>query len=318
VKQLVILSGKGGTGKTSVTVSFAHLASHDNRVRAILADADVDASNLELVLEPQVCESHDFAGGSVASIDPVMCNRCGICATTCRFDAIIYTPPQNGQPETYSVDEVACEGCAACYYQCPSQTIRLEEQIAGQWFRSDSRYGPLFHAALRPAQENSGKLVTLVKQQARLLGLDEGYDLVLVDGPPGIGCPVISAASGADIALVVAEPTNSGIHDLERVLQTTSHFRIPSLVCINKADIYPEGVERLEAYCREHDIPVVGHIPFDEELPKAMIQGEPITAWRPDSPVSRAIANVWDTVMMHLVGQVGEGVVEEGVSAHGR
>jgi MinD superfamily P-loop ATPase len=172
----------------------------------------------------------------------------------------------------------------------------MEPQLAGHWFRSDSRYGPLFHAALRPAQENSGKLVTLVKQQARLLALDEGHDAVVVDGPPGIGCPVISAASGADLALIVAEPTAAGIHDMERVLATAAHFRVAALVCINKADIYPEGTTQITAYCRERDIEVVGYVPFDASVTAAMVQGRPVTAFNPDAPASQALAALWQRV----------------------
>jgi len=166
-------------------------------------------------------------------------------------------------------------------------------QLAGRWFRSTSRYGPLFHAALRPAQENSGKLVTLVKQQARLLALDEGYDLVVVDGPPGIGCPVISALSGAELVLIVAEPTAAGIHDMERVLETAAHFQVRALVCINKADIYLEGAARIADYCRERGVEIVGRIPFDATVTEAMVQGYPVTAYQPASPASRALMEIW-------------------------
>jgi MinD superfamily P-loop ATPase len=180
----------------------------------------------------------------------------------------------------------------------------MEPQLAGHWFHSDSRYGPLFHAALRPAQDNSGKLVMLVKQQARLLALDGGYDAVLVDGPPGIGCPVISAASGADLALIVAEPTAAGIHDMERVLATTAHFRVPALVCINKADIYPEGARQIEAYYRERDVEVAGRIPFDATVTEAMVQGQPVTAFAPHAPASRALANLWQRVAAKISEQI--------------
>jgi MinD superfamily P-loop ATPase len=300
VKQLVILSGKGGTGKTSVAAAFAHLA-HDGSQsrRVVLADADVDAANLELVLEPDKTESHDFAGGSVAVIDPQLCQGCGICEQICRFDAVL--PPSSSEERCmYSIDPIACDGCAACVYQCPDEAIRMEPQIAGRWMRSKGRYGPLFHAELRPAQENSGKLVTMVKQQARLLGLDEGYQAVIVDGPPGIGCPVISAASGADLALIVAEPTAAGIHDMERVLQTTAHFRVPALVCINKADIYPEGAAQIETYCRVREIEIVGRVPFDESVTDAMVCGEPVTAYCPESPASRALVEIWRRVIRQL------------------
>ncbi len=316
VKQLAILSGKGGTGKTSVAAAFAHLAAQgEPQVRAVLADADVDAANLELVLSPQVLESHEFIGGSVAVIDPKLCQGCGICAQVCRFDAPHPHPPsplslspwerergvQGGVGEVSTIDPIACDGCAACVYQCPEEAIRMEPQLAGRWFRSEGRYGPLFHAALRPAQENSGKLVTLVKQQARLSALDGGYDAVIVDGPPGIGCPVISAAAGADLALVVAEPTAAGIHDMERVLATAAHFRVPALVCINKADLYPAGAAEIEAYCRAHGIEVVGRIPFDAAVTEAMVQGEPVTAYRPESPAGRALREIWQRVASRLL-----------------
>ena len=178
----------------------------------------------------------------------------------------------------------------------------MEEQEAGEWFHSQSRYGPLFHAALWPAQENSGKLVTLVKQQGRLLAMDEAFDLVLVDGPPGIGCPVISAASGADLALIVAEPTVAGIHDMERVLATTAHFHVAALVCINKADLYPEGVAEIKAYCAREGLPVIGELPFDTVVTEAMVQGQPVTAYRPNSPVSQALCAAWGRLLAAVEG----------------
>jgi MinD superfamily P-loop ATPase len=202
---------------------------------------------------------------------------------------------------TYQVDPIACDGCAACVYQCPEKAIHMETQLAGHWYRSQSRYGPLFHAELRPAQENSGKLVTLIKQQARLMGLDTQADIVIVDGPPGIGCPVISAASGADLALIVVEPTAAGIHDMERVLKTVRHFRVPPLVCINKADLYLQGSEQIVKYCDKNEIEVVGKIPFDETITWAMINGEPVTTYQPDSPASLALVDVWQKVVDRLV-----------------
>ncbi len=295
MKQLVILSGKGGTGKTSVTAAFADLAARaGSSVHAILADADVDASNLELVLAPEKLEEHTFMGGQVAVIDPVLCDGCGICVDVCRFDAL------DGDTLPPLVDPIACDGCAACVYQCPNEAIEMELQLAGHWFRSSSRYGPLFHAALLPAQENSGKLVTMVKQQARLLALDDGYDLVIVDGPPGIGCPVISAASGAAMAVIVAEPTAAGVHDMERVLQTTEHFGVPSLVIINKADIHPEGATVIEDYCRERGLRVLGRLPFDTLVTEAMVQGLPVTEYSPNSPISEALCEAWSRVLEEM------------------
>ena len=302
MKQLVILSGKGGTGKTSLAAAFAHLAhAGPFALKAVLADADVDAANLELVLRPKRLETHDFTGGPVALIDPQLCQGCGICEQVCRFDAV--QPTQDG----YIVDPIACDGCAACVYQCPEEAIRMEIQTAGQWYRSESRYGLLFHADLYPAQENSGKLVTVVKQNARLLAMDTNCQALIVDGPPGIGCPVIAAASGAHLALIVTEPSAAGIHDLGRILQTTTHFRIPALVIVNKADIYPEGAAQIEATCAELGIEVIGCIPFDPAVTEAMINGEPVTAYRPESPASLAMGAAWQTVSTRLNG-AGDGL----------
>jgi MinD superfamily P-loop ATPase len=307
MKQLVILSGKGGTGKTSVTAAFAHLFSLDAvPLRVVLADADVDASNLELVLAPQIIKQEPFRGGLTADIDRSVCNGCGLCVEVCRFDAIgDASQPQFRRlaesPDDFPIiDPIACDGCAACVYQCPDGAITMHDQVVGEWFHSESRYGPLFHAHLRPAQENSGKLVTLVKQQARLLALDEDYDLALVDGPPGIGCPVISAASGADLALIVTEPTAAGVHDLHRVWETAVHFQIPTLVCINKADISVEGTAVVETFCRKQGIPVVGKIPFDLAVTEAMVQGQPVTLYAPDSPAGQALRDVWQKVVVIL------------------
>jgi MinD superfamily P-loop ATPase len=294
MKQLVILSGKGGTGKTSVAAALAHLASEELPI--VLADADVDAAYLELVLAPTRLEEHVFMGGQVAVIDPDLCQLCGRCHEVCRFDAII---PGD---DTYRVDPLACEGCASCVYQCPEDAIHSEEQQAGFWFRSDTRLGPLFHAHLFAAQENSGKLVTLVKQNGRLLALDEGRELLIVDGPPGIGCPVISANAGADLALLVTEPTVSGIHDLERILGTVNHFRVPALVLINKADVNPAHAAGIEAYCRAQGIELVGKLPYDTVVTEAMVQGQPVTIYEPEGAMASALREVWAQVRRHLDG----------------
>jgi MinD superfamily P-loop ATPase len=294
MKQLVILSGKGGTGKTSVAAALAHLASEEMPI--VLADADVDAANLELVLEPTRLEEHVFMGGQVAIIDPDRCTLCGRCYEVCRFDAVV---PGD---DTYRVDPLTCEGCDSCVYQCPVEAIHSEEQQAGLWFRSDTRFGPLFHAHLFAAQENSGKLVTMVKQQGRLLALDEGRDLLLVDGPPGIGCPVISANAGADLALLVTEPTVSGVHDLERILGTVRHFRVPALVLINKADVNPANTAHIEAFCRAQGIPLVGRLPYDTVVTEAMVQGEPVTLFEPEGEMARALREVWAQLRQQLNG----------------
>lgn len=298
MKQLVILSGKGGTGKTSIAAAFAHLAGTSaSRVSVVLADADVDAANLELILQAGMLEEHDFYGGKKAAIDPGLCQGCGYCETICRFNAII---PPSGAFQAYKVDPIACDGCAACIYHCPYDAIRMLDQLSGRWFRSESKYAPLIHAQLYPTQENSGKLVTMVKQQARLYGMDHEAKIVLIDGPPGIGCPVISAAAGADLALIVAEPTTAGIHDMERALRMVAHFKLKPVVCINKADIYPAGSYQIEEYCCSNGISVLGWIPFDQSIMQAMKAGMPVTAHLPDSKISQALTDLWEKVIETL------------------
>jgi MinD superfamily P-loop ATPase len=296
MKQLVILSGKGGTGKTTVAAALSALAFRETGLSIVLADADVDAANLELVLDPTKQEEHAFESGQLAVIDPERCTACGTCAETCRFDAVGPTSAS----EAYQVDPLACEGCAACYYQCPEEAIRMEEQQAGLWFRSQTRFGPLFHAHLFAGQENSGKLVTLVKQRARLLALNTGADLVVVDGPPGIGCPVISAASGMDLALHVIEPTVSGIHDLERIMGTTDHFGVSSVVAINKADLNRDRCREIAAFCAERNVGIVGEIPYDTIVTRAMVHGQPVTEYA-DGPVTQALHALWSQVKVQLL-----------------
>ncbi|MBN1873398.1 MAG: ATP-binding protein [Anaerolineae bacterium] len=280
MKQVVILSGKGGTGKTTVTAALAHLASQELSI--VLADADVDAANLELVLAPDKQEEHAFSGGKVAVIDPDLCIACGRCAEVCRFEAILVA-------DTYQVDTLSCEGCAACFYQCPVEAIQMQAMQDGRWFRSDTRFGPLYHAHLFAGRENSGKLVTLVKQQARLRALDTGADLLLVDGPPGIGCPVISASAGADMALLVVEPTVSGVHDLERVLATTEHFGVPAGVIINKADLNPARSAEIVAFCEARGVDVMGQLPYDDAVTKAMVAGWTVTEGKGEGKVAGAL-----------------------------
>lgn len=296
MKELLVLSGKGGTGKTTVAAALAHLGSQE--LDLVLADADVDAANLELVLEPTKLEEHDFWSGKRAVIDQEACTACGICEGVCRFDAII--PPTNS-PFTYAyqVEGIACEGCAACYYQCPEDAIEMKEQLAGRWFRSDSRFGPLFHAHLFAGQENSGKLVTLVKKQGRDLGSERGAELMVVDGPPGIGCPVISATTGVDMVLMVVEPTVSGVHDLKRVLSTTEHFGVPALVVINKADLNVKRADEVAEFCQGREVELVGRVPYDNVVTEAMVQGQPVTAYT-NGGVSEALRGIWDRIRRRL------------------
>lgn len=287
MKQLVMLSGKGGTGKTSITAALAHLAVEgEPGIPAVLVDADVDAANLGLVLKPDIAERHEFWGGSLAEIDPQRCQACGACAEVCRYDAVI-------PGITYAIAPTACDGCAACVYVCPEHAIRMVPQIEGEWFRSKTCFGPLFHAELYPGRENSGKLVTLVKQHAKLLASDLQTPLIIIDGPPGIGCPVISASAGADLALVVTEPSLSGLHDLQRAIGMLQHFRVRVLVVINKADLYPQGSRDIYDYAVQHGVEILGEVPFDPAVVEAMVHGQPITAYQPEAVSSQAIRSIW-------------------------
>jgi len=298
MKQLVILSGKGGTVKTSIAAAFAHLSSQpDYGLRAVFVDADVDAANLGLVLAPQVQDAQEFWGGAVAEINTPLCTGCGACVSVCRYDAIFTDP---ASPPAFWIDPVACDGCAACVYACPEGAISMVPQHDGTWFHSTTPYGDLFHAELFAGKENSGKLVTLVRQFGRLQVRDTHADLVIIDGPPGIGCPVISACSGADLGLIVTEPGQAGFHDMKRILATLQHFRVPAFLCINKADLYSKSTGEIAAFAKEHGVEVVGLIPYDEAVPAAMLAGQPVTHSHPNSPASSVIQQGWEAVLDRL------------------
>jgi len=284
MKEVVVLSGKGGTGKTSIAGSFAALAKSK-----VLVDCDVDAADLHLLLQPAISEKHDFRSGQIAEIDEDKCTHCGLCQELCRFKAIV----------DFKVDPVSCEGCGFCSQVCPAEAITMRENVAGQWFISDTRYGDLVHARLGIAQENSGKLVALVRQKARELAEKQGTEYIISDGPPGIGCPVISSLSGASLALLVTEPTLSGIHDLERVLEVCRHFGVPAMVCINKYDINEDNVNKIESYCRSQGIETVARIPFNNVVTEAMIHGVPVVEYCRNG-VSHKIVALWEKIEQSL------------------
>jgi MinD superfamily P-loop ATPase len=286
MKELVVLSGKGGTGKTSIVGSLAALAQDK-----VLADCDVDAADLHLLLEPVVRQKHEFWSGQVAFIDQDRCTQCGLCPELCCFEAI----------KDFRVDPVSCEGCGFCSHICPAEAITMKENLSGHWFISDTSYGPLVHARLGIAQENSGKLVALVRQQAKEMAEKNGADFIISDGPPGIGCPVISSLSGASLALLVTEPTLSGIHDLERVLGVCRHFGVPALVCINKYDINKSNAAKIEDYCLQEKVEVASRIPFDNVVTEAMVKGRPVVEYS-DGPVSREIKRLWQNIAERLGG----------------
>jgi len=280
MREVVVLSGKGGTGKTSIVGSLAALAKSK-----VLADCDVDAADLHLLLSPSVKQENEFWSGQLACIDEEKCTQCGLCQELCRFDAI----------KDYMVDPVACEGCGFCSHICPEEAITMRENMSGHWFISDTKYGPLVHARLGIAQENSGKLVAQVRQQARRIAQERGLEYTISDGPPGIGCPVISSLSGASLALMVAEPTLSGIHDLERVLGVSGHFGVPATVAINKYDLNEDNTRRIEDYCKEQGIEVAAKIPFDNAVTEAIVRGVPVVEYA-DGRVSREIVGLWGVI----------------------
>lgn len=285
MKQMTILSGKGGTGKTTIAACFAALSEN-----AVFADSDVDASNLHLLLKPEVKETIEFKGLKQAVIDPERCTRCGLCVELCRFNAIA----------DYRVDPIHCEGCKVCVVNCPAEAIDFVERVCGHAYISETRYGPMSHARLTPGMENSGKLVTLVRQNAQRLAEENGCGLVLVDGPPGIGCPAIASLSNVESSLIVVEPTLSGIHDLKRALELLRHFEVEPLVCVNKYDLNTDNTDEITGYCYENGIPMVGCVPFDPEVTKAMVQGKPVVEYRSGSPASAAIAKAWAETRTHL------------------
>jgi len=266
MKELVIISGKGGTGKTSVTASFAVLAD-----RPVIADCDVDAADLHLVLSPRINERHEFRCGHLAVIRQDDCIRCGTCLAHCRFGAVRGNGKAAGDA-AFSIDPVGCEGCGVCVRFCPEQAIDFPERLAGVWMVSDTRCGPMVHARLSVAAENSGKLVSTVRREARRIAEEEDRSLIIVDGPPGIGCPVIASLTGATLVLVVTEPTVSGEHDLQRVLSLTRHFNIPTAICVNKWDINPEMTARIENQARNAGARIAGRIRYDRAVTQAQMQ----------------------------------------------
>ena len=286
MKEIVVLSGKGGTGKTSIVGSFAALVKSK-----VLVDCDVDAAVLHLLLNPAIKQSNEFWSGQTAVIDENKCIQCGLCQDLCRFHAI----------KDYQVDAISCEGCGFCAHVCAVEAITMRDNLSGHWFVSETKYGTLVHARLGIAQENSGKLVALVRQQAQQIAQKQSSDYIISDGPPGIGCPVISSLSGASLALLVTEPTLSGIHDLERVLRVCQHFGVPAMVCINKFDINSENSHRIESFCEEQSVDVVAKIPFDNMVTEAMVHGVPVVEYAEKSEVSVALKNLWQKTMESLI-----------------
>ena len=286
MKELVVISGKGGSGKTSVVSAFAQLAD-----RPVLCDADVDAADLHLILTPHVRHENEFMAGHTAIIDPDRCTGCGVCVEMCRWGAI---------SADYVVDPIVCEGCGVCYYFCEAGAVDFPENRSGHWYISDTRFGPMVHARLGIAEENSGKLVTLVRKQAAEICRADGHDILITDGPPGVGCPVIAAIGGASAVLIVTEPTLSGKADMERVAALARHFNVPAMLCINKFDLNETIAGEITAFAEAADVALVGRIPFDPAVTKSMVQAQTVLEYDATAPSALAVRDLWDRVAGRL------------------
>ena len=286
MKELVIISGKGGTGKTSISAAFASLASN-----SVICDADVDAANLHLLLDPQPFEHEDFFGGSLAVINQQQCSECGSCAELCTFQAI---------SEALVVDPIACEGCGVCVDFCPEGAIDFPVQKCGETFFSDTRFGPMSHARLGIAEENSGKLVSVIRKKARQYAEERRASMILTDGPPGIGCPVIASITGATAVLIIVETSLASLHDLKRVNELAEHFKLPVMVCINKCDVDEQIRSSIEAFTTDKSIEIVGRIPFHHDVTRAMVEGKTILERSVDPDLEKAIRSSWSNTMRVL------------------
>ena len=287
MRQIVVISGKGGTGKTVITGSFAALAKNK-----VMADCDVDAADLHLLLSPKIKERHEFKSGLTAKVNKKLCQQCGECITICRFNAI---------SEDFTIDPISCEGCAFCSFICPAEAIKMEQNLSGEWYISDTRFGPMVHAKLGIAEENSGKLVSLVRQKAKELAEKQNCDWVIIDGAPGIGCPVIASLSGIDCALVVTEPSLSGLHDADRVISVAKHFKAPVKLIINKYDLNTDITGKIEEYCHNNNIQIIGKVSFDESVVKATVQAKTIIEY-PDGKAKEEIIKIWGGLEREIKG----------------
>ncbi len=289
MKQIVILSGKGGTGKTFVSASLACLAEN-----AVCADCDVDAANLHLLLEPEVRETHEFKGGRIAELNADACTGCGVCVEHCRFDALGMVPA-GPQTTVAEVDPVACEGCGVCGLVCPTEAFSFRTSDAGRWYVSDTQYGPMVHAHLFAGEENSGKLVQQVRASARTVGEERRKDWVVIDGPPGTGCAVMSAMTGVDMVVLVTEPTTAGVHDVKRVIEVALHFGIPVGMVINKSSINPEMADELRSFATEKKIRYLGDIPYDKRIVDSVADLKPY-ACNFDDDIADRLKSVWKNI----------------------
>lgn len=291
MKQVAVISGKGGTGKTTLVAAFATIADGP-----VLADCDVDAADLHLLLHPEVRERREFACLRVARINPEACNGCGLCMARCRFGAITSIGVKR-----FEVDPVLCDGCGVCAHVCQHSAVTMCEEAAGEVYVSDTACGPMVHARLYPGAEASGKLVAEVRKDARRVAAKAERDLVLIDGSPGIGCPVIASLTGVDLAVCVAEPSLSGLHDLRRVVALLDHFRVPGVAVVNKFDVNTDIAGEIEAFCEESGVELAAFIPYDTTVVEALVMGEPATA-NSNSRAAVAMERAWNLVVRRLDG----------------
>ena len=285
MKEITVLSGKGGTGKTTIAASFAVLAAN-----SVTADCDVDAPDLHMLLHPTTLQTQRFKGPKLAEIGREKCAECGLCQEACRFEAV----------EELQIDPILCEGCGTCVVVCPEDAVTLKERVSGEAFISKTKYGSMAHALLFPGGANSGKLVTLVRQNAKKVAEKEHCDLILIDGPPGIGCSVIASVAGVDMGVVVTEPTVSGIHDMKRVLQLLAYFNVQPLVCINKYDLNRQNTRRVERFCSRKKIDIIGRVSFDPIITKSIVAETPVVEHSPESGVSREISKMWKSISSRI------------------
>jgi MinD superfamily P-loop ATPase len=295
MKEIVVISGKGGTGKTSIAASFAALAAG----RAVMTDCDVDAADLFLILKPDIKKRSEFRSGRKAAVRPESCTGCGMCAEVCRFGAVHEGTTWDTYPGIrYSIDPVACEGCGVCVRFCPAKAIDFTEQICGEWFVSDTRFGPMVHARLGIAAENSGKLVTLVRNEAKKIAREQAAEYVIIDGSPGVGCPVIASLTAASLALIVTEPTVSGDHDLRRIAQLTKQLGVPAMVCVNKFDVNPEATNAIRRFAAGAGIPFAGAVRYDHAATEAQRAEKAVVEYADDG-IADEIRTVWNAVADH-------------------
>ncbi|NHI83137.1 MAG: (4Fe-4S)-binding protein [Candidatus Thorarchaeota archaeon] len=291
--EIAVISGKGGTGKTTFSAAFAALANG-----IVIADCDVDAPDMHILLQPHTKQTMEFKSSKVASINQELCTQCGVCHDNCRFDAA--NPPE--------INAIACEGCGVCAYLCPEEAISMDNRVSGMLYYSETRFGPMSHAKLLPGEGNSGKLVTDVRRQAQEMAKERNLDRILIDGSPGIGCPVIATVTGISIGIIVTEPTMSGIHDMERVAGLLDKFGVSGAVIINKYDLNVENTQQIEEYCQENGLYLLGRVAFDSIMTESMVAAKTLPEFAPSHEITGFVRKMWSAIEEILLQEKKEKV----------